>query len=93
MFSMCRWLTHTGWLWAVVALMLSCARDRADTRLVAYVKAERALRQRIHDEQVLSDSLQILQKELNIELERDLEHILENPKGWIFLFNALEDTQ
>lgn len=88
-----RWLIQTRYLCAVVVLMLSCTRDRFDARLVTYVEAERALRQRIHDEQVLSDSLQTLQKELNIDLERDLEEISKNPKGWISLFNALEDTQ
>lgn len=78
---------------AVVVLMLSCTRDRFDARLVAYVEAERALRQRIHDEQVLSDSLRALQKELNIDLERSLVQISKNPEDWLSFFNALEDTQ
>ncbi len=90
---MWRLLIQTGCLWAVVALMISCARDRLEARLVAYVKAERTLRQRIHDEQVLNDSLRVLQNEFNIDIERGLEEISHNPKDWILLFDSLEDTQ
>ncbi|KPK70734.1 hypothetical protein AMJ87_08340 [candidate division WOR_3 bacterium SM23_60] len=74
-------------------LLVVCARERIDRRLVAYLQQERTVRQKVQDEQTLSDSLKALQKRFNVDRAQQLARVSDNPEDWLYLLEALEHTQ
>jgi len=73
-----------------LALFLCCGRVDYNPKLVDYLKAERELRKRINQNQGLEDSLSILQKNLKIDVKKELKKIEKNPEAWIKLFKEID---
>lgn len=86
-------LRTLGGLCLVLILLSVCAQKGIDRRFVAYLQHEKALRQKIHDENVLSDSLEALQKKFDIDRGQLLARVSNNPENWLFLLEALEATR
>lgn len=74
-------------------LLSVCAQKNIDRRFVVYLQQEKALRQKINDENALSDSLEALQKRFNIDRAQQLARVSDNPENWLFLLETLEDTR
>lgn len=51
------------------------------------------MRQTVHDERILSDSLKALQERYNINRAQQLARVSDNPENWLDLFEALENTR
>jgi len=77
----------------IVILLSVCARKGIDRRFVTYLQQEKALRQKILNENALSDSLEALQKRFNIDRAQQLARVSDNPENWLFLLEALENAQ
>lgn len=58
-----------------------------------YLKKERELRKHIGQNQELEDSLNILQKNLKIDVKKELKKIEKNPEAWIKLFKELDEER
>ena len=82
-----------GGLCLVLILLSVCAQKNIDRRFVEYLQHEKALRQKILNENALSDSLEALQKRFNIDRAQQLARVSDNPENWLFLLEALENAQ
>ena len=82
-----------GGLCLVLILLLVCAQKNINRRFVEYLQQEKALRQKILNENALSDSLEALQKRFNIDRAQQLARVSDNPENWLFLLEALENAQ
>jgi hypothetical protein len=80
--------------WAIALLLfLVCKKPQYNPKLVDYFKAERALKKQGIQTQALKDSLNILQKRLNIDLDKELKKLEGNPESWISLLKALDNEK
>ena len=59
--------------------------------LAQYLKAERELRRRVSAEQGLEDSLSVLRKKFQINVEKELAKIKNDPEAWLKLLKELQD--
>lgn len=73
----------------IFTVIITCAKHDYNPKLVEYLKAEKDLRSRVNQEQGLSDSIKILQKEYNIDLEKELSKFKDNPEAWVKLLKEL----
>jgi len=74
----------------VLTILIDCGQQDYNPKLVDYIKAEKELRSRITEEKGLSDSIKILQQKHNIDLEKELSKLADNPENWIKLLKDLK---
>ena len=77
----------------IFALFFSCVKNEYNPRLVEYLKAEQDLRKRVSEEQGLEDSIKVLQKKYNINLERELSKLNDDPEAWLELIKELKSEK
>lgn len=71
-------------------LFVVCANKDINPKFVEYLKAEKNLRKRVSEEQGLEDSIKVLQQKYNIDSEKELSKLKNNPKNWIELIKKLK---
>lgn len=74
----------------IFATIFFCAQHKYSQKLVEYLKAEKELRKRVTEEQGLSDSIKVLQQKYDIDLDKELSRLRDNPEAWIELFEELK---
>jgi hypothetical protein len=77
-------------IFTVLFTSLSCPKQDYNPELVKYLRAEKELRNRITEEQGLSDSLKRLQKKYNIDLDKELKTLSKNPEAWVKILKELK---
>ena len=70
--------------------ILSCTKQDYNPKLIEYLRAEKDLRNRISDKQILSDSINVLQKRYHIDPELELSKLKDNPDAWLKLVRELK---
>jgi hypothetical protein len=74
----------------ILASFFSCVKNEYNPRLVEYLRAEQDLRKRVSEEQGLEDSIKVLQRKYNVNLERELSKLNDNPEAWLELIKELK---
>jgi hypothetical protein len=73
--------------------LIVCARDTYDPRFVDYLQEEKALRSRVPASYGLADSIALLRKEYDIDVDEELEILSEYPEEWIRLLKEIRREQ
>ncbi len=74
----------------IAVIFLSCTREARNPHLVEYLREERRLRKRIDEKEGLSDSIAILQQRYNIDIEKEISKLNDNPDAWLELLEELK---
>jgi hypothetical protein len=72
-------------------LLCGCTRKKTHTGLVEYIKAEKALRDRIGQEPWIEDSVRALSKRYGLDLNKTLAELTDEPEVWLELLQELKD--
>lgn len=70
--------------------ILSCTKQDYNPKLIEYLRAEKDLRNKISDKQILSDSINVLQKRYHLDPELELSKLKDNPDAWLKLVRELK---
>jgi len=73
-----------------IIIIIGCARENYNPRLPEYLRAERDLRQRVNEEDGLTDSIKVLQQRYKINLEKEFSRMQSHPKAWLKLLEELK---
>jgi len=57
--------------------------------LAAYLKEERELRKRVDENEGLNDSITNLQQRYNMDVEKEISKLNDNPEVWLRLLEEL----
>jgi len=73
----------------IPVVCFTCTKEDHTRRLVAYLKEERELRRRVSENEGLSDSIANLQQKYNIDVEKEISKLNDNPEVWLRLLEEL----
>lgn len=82
-------LTHLGYLIIVPVVCITCTTEDHTRQLAAYLKEERELRRRVSENEGLNDSIAKLQQRYNIDVEKEISKLNDNPEVWLRLLEEL----
>lgn len=74
----------------IVVIFLNCGKETLNPHLVEYLREERKLRRRINENEGLSDSISLLQQRYNIDIEKEISKLNDNPDRWLELLEELK---
>lgn len=84
-------MRHIFILIAILIFLLPyCTKHDYNPRLVDYLKTAKDLSARVTRENGLDDSTKVLQKKYEIDFEKELTKLHDNPQAWLTLFEELQ---
>ena len=86
---------YTFILFAVASFFVctSCSRNPVNDKLIEYLKAEKALRDRIGQVPGIEDSVKILSKKHGIDLTESYADLVRKPEAWIEILQELKNEK
>lgn len=73
----------------IPVVFLFCTEDDHIGQLAAYLTEEREMRRRVSENEGLNDSLSDLQQRYNIDREKEISKLHDNPEVWLRLLEEL----
>jgi len=73
----------------IPVVCLTCTKEHHTHQLAAYLKEERELRKRVDENEGLNDSITNLQQRYNIDVEKEISKLNDNPEVWLRLLEEL----
>lgn len=86
---------YTVIIFALTSLLvcLSCSRKPEHKKLVDYIKAEKALRDRIGHLPTIEDSVKLLREEHNVDLIESYADLIRKPDAWVEILQKLKNEK
>lgn len=72
-------------------LLFGCTKKKAASRFVEYIQAEKALIGRIGQKQGIEDSVKVLRKKYDLDLEQVFTELADEPEIWLDLLQDLKN--
>jgi hypothetical protein len=71
----------------------SCSRNSVNDKLIEYIKAEKALRDRIGEVPGIEDSVKILSEKHGIDLTKSYADLARKPEAWVEILQVLKNEK